>query len=194
MRFFTADSHFTLTDYSGTVIRDFRPFKTCSKMNKAIIKCWNKQTKKGDVIYHLGDFSNYNKTDKESYKKTLKLVKKLKAKVILILGNNEEYTVKHEFNGDFEAYKEYLLSLGFAGVVEGGMYIEIEGKLFYLNHYPKNHALDAFNLFGHIHGTGFVKKYGFNVGIDNHYLRLFSEDEIMRMVHSIPLFDENVYE
>lgn len=194
MRFFTADSHFTLTDYKGVVLRDFRPFKTCNQMNKTIIKLWNKQAKKGDIIYHLGDFVNFNKDDENSYAETFKLVKKLKAKVILILGNNEELLIKQKFNGDYEAFKKYLLQLGFSYVVREGMYVEIENRKFYLNHYPKNHRGDAINLFGHIHGTGFVKRYGFNIGVDNHYLRLFNEEEIMTMVRSIPLYDENVYE
>lgn len=194
MKFFTADTHFTFKDFDGVVSRDFRPFKNTRKMNKTIIKLWNKQAKKGDIIYHLGDFMNYNKEDTLSYKKAAKLVKKIKAKVILILGNNEEYIVKYEYGGDYEAFKKFLLDAGFAYVIREGAYLEIENRRFYMNHYPKNHHQDAINLFGHIHGTGFVKRYGFNVGVDNHYLRLFSEEEIMRMVRSIPYYDENVYE
>lgn len=194
MMYFTADSHFTLTDYEDVVLRDFRPFKTTKQMNNTIIKKWNKQAKKGDTIYHLGDFANFSKNEKHSYMQMFKLVKKINAKVILILGNNEEYIIKHEFGGDYEAFKDYLLKVGFSDVIREGMYLEIENRKFYLNHYPKNHKSDAINLFGHIHGTGFVKRYGFNVGVDNHYLNLFSEKEIMKMVHSIQYYDENVYE
>ena len=63
MNFFTSDSHFTLMDKNDTIKRDFRPFKTVKQMNRFIIKCWNKQAGKNDVIYHLGDFSNFNKVD-----------------------------------------------------------------------------------------------------------------------------------
>ena len=35
---------------------------------------------------------------------------------------------------------------------------------------------------------------GFNVGVDNHYFRLFSEDEIIELVGRRKVFDENVYE
>ncbi len=194
MKYFTADSHFSLYDYHGAIARDFRPFKSCKQMNRKIIRIWNKQAKRGDTIYHLGDFSNFNKTDESSYKITMKYVKKLKAKVVLVLGNNENRILEREFNGDYEAFKNFLLSCGFADVVKEGMYIEIDDKKFYLNHFPKNYKKDAINLFGHIHGTGFVKRYGFNVGLDNRYLRMFSENDIIEMVSRIPYFDENVYE
>ncbi len=190
--FFTADSHFTLKE-CYILNRDFRPFKDLKTMNREIVKIWNKQAKKHDIIYHLGDFVNYYNGD-DSYKETFKLIKKINAKVILIIGNNEERLIKHEFNGDKETFKQYLLHLGFKDVIFGGMYLELKGKRFYLNHFPKNHVSDAINLFGHIHGSGFVKKYGFNVGIDNHYLRLFSEDDIFNLIENIPLYDENVYE
>ena len=194
MRFFTADSHFTLVDYKDTIKRDFRPFKTVKQMNKTMIKLWNKQAGKDDIIYHLGDFSNFNKFDNESYKTTYKFVKKLKAKVVLILGNNEEYIIHFVYNDNYEEFKKFLLDMGFYDVIRDGMYMDIQGKKFYLNHLPSNHKDDAINLFGHIHGTVFVKKYGFNVGVDNHYFKLFSEDDILELVSRIPVFDKNVYE
>lgn len=194
MRFFTSDSHFTLTDYNDTIKRDFRPFKSVRQMNRTIIKLWNKQAGKNDIIYHLGDFSNFNRVDNESYKTTLKFVKKIKAKVILIIGNNEEYIIHHIYNDNYEKFKAFLLEIGFADVIRGGIYIDIQDKKYYLNHFPIHHKDNAINLFGHIHGTVFVKKYGFNVGVDNNYFRLFSEDDIIELTSRIKLFDENVYE
>lgn len=194
MRFWTADSHFSFADYEGTVERDYRPFKSVKQMNRKIIKTWNSQAGKNDVIYHLGDFVNYNKVDNKYYREILSLVKKIKAKVILILGNNEERLVHYEFNDDFDKFRKYLLELGFKDVISGGTYVDIGGKKFYLNHYPKNHKDDAINLFGHIHNCCFVKKYGFNVGVDNHYFRLFSEKDINELLDKLKYFDENVYE
>lgn len=194
MRFFTSDSHFTLVDANDTIKRDFRPFKTVAEMNRKILKTWNKQAGKDDIIYHLGDFSNFNKFDNESYKTTLKFVRKLKAKVILIIGNNEEYIIHYVYNDNYEEFKKFLLECGFHDVIRGGTYIDIEDKKFYLNHFPMNHKDNAINLFGHIHGTVFVKKYGFNVGVDNHYFKLFSEMDIIDLVNRRKFFDENVYE
>lgn len=194
MKFFTADTHFTLVDYNDTIKRDFRPFKTVNEMNKKIIKIWNKQAGKDDIIYHLGDFANFNKFDDKGYVKTLAFVKKIKAKVVLVIGNNEEYIIHYAFNDDYEAFKKMLFDAGFYDVIRGGMYLEFGEKKFYLNHYPSKHRDDAINLFGHIHGTVFVKKYGFNVGVDNNYFHLFSEDQILDLVKRRCLFDENVYE
>jgi len=194
MRFFTSDTHFTLCDEKDTLKRDFRPFKTVRQMNETILKIWNKQAGKDDVIYHLGDFSNFNKFDQESYKTTLGFVKKLKAKVILIIGNNEEYIIHYVYNDDYESFKKFLLDMGFYDVVRDGMFIDIGESKFYLTHKPENHKDGVINLFGHIHGTVFVKKYGFNVGVDNHYFRLFDENDILELVSRIPAFDKNVYE
>ena len=89
MKFFTADSHFSLVD--NTIIpRDFRPFETLSEMNEYIIDKWNQDAGKEDIIYHLGDFVNYNSFDNKNYKEYFELVKKINAQVILILGNNEK--------------------------------------------------------------------------------------------------------
>ena len=194
MRFFTADSHFSINDFEGTVLRDYRPFRSVNQMNKYIIKTWNKQAKKGDVIYHLGDFVNYNFRDKQSFKKTFEFVKKIKAKVILILGNNEQRLVKYEFDDDFEKFRDYLLSLGFADVIKEGLFLDICNRKFYLNHFPSHHKDDVLNLFGHIHNCCFIKKYGYNVGVDNHYFKLFSEDDIFDLLDKTKYFDENVYE
>lgn len=192
--FFTADTHFGLNDFYGTVARDFRPFKSPRQMNAKIVKLWNKQAKKNDVIYHLGDFVNYNYKDIKSYDKCFKIVRKIKAKVVLVLGNNEKRILLHEFGNDFEKFKSYLLNVGFCEVYENDYYMDLREFKLYLNHFPVNHKDDYINLFGHIHGTGFVKRYGYNVGIDNHYLSLFSEQDIVNLIGNRSLYDENVYE
>ena len=192
--FFTADTHFGLFDYEGCVQRDFRPFKTIEDMNNFIIKLWNNQVNKNDIIYHIGDFVNYNHKDNLSYEVCFDYVKKINAKVILILGNNEKRLLEQKFNNDFDSFKSYLLNKGFYDVVKDGLELELLGNKLYLTHQPKDHKSGVINLFGHIHGCGFVKRYGFNVGVDNHYLSLFSEDEIERLIAYLPLYDENVLE
>ncbi len=193
MRFFTADTHFSLNDYKGVIKRDFRPFKTNMQMNKKIISIWNKQAGKNDVIYHLGDFANYNSFDETSYSLCLKFVKKIKAKVILICGNNEERIIKKVYNGDFEKFKSALIEMGFKDVYKDNLQIEIDGKPVNMVHRPADHKQGMENLFGHIHNCVFVKPYGFNVGVDNHYLKLFTENEIIDMFSRRTIYDENVY-
>lgn len=73
MIFFTSDSHFCCE----TVFRrDKRPFKNVGESDKFIIKTWNKQAKKDDIIYFIGDFCSYGSNSQFLYEKALKYVKK----------------------------------------------------------------------------------------------------------------------
>lgn len=193
MNFFTADAHFTYKD-DTIIYREFRPFKTLEEMNDKIIKIWNDQARKDDTIYCLGDFINYHWEDLD-YKTHLSLVKKIKAKVILILGNNEERVLNNDFNNDFKKFKKYLISLGFYGVIRHDLILKIGDHNYYLTHKPSDCRKESeYNLFGHIHKSAFVKRYGFNVGVDNHYFKLFSENDIIDLQGRRKFFDENVYE
>ena len=100
MNFFTADSHFSKLDET-IITRDFRPFESLEKMNEEIIKIWNVEADSNDIIYHLGDFVNYNSFDNKNYEECFGFVKKIKAKLVLILGNNE--------NKILARVKKYLL-------------------------------------------------------------------------------------
>ena len=192
MNFFTADSHFSDSDNS-VLTRDFRPFDSLDEMNKKIIEIWNKQVKNEDIIYHLGDFVNYNKID-SNYDHRIKLVKKIKAKVILILGNNEKRIMDNDFSGDFKKFRQYLISCGFYDVYESELNLKIGENEFKLVHYPNDADKDSvYNLFAHIHNSCFVKRYGFNVGVDNHYFKLFSENDIIDLESRRTFFDEDVY-
>lgn len=71
---FTSDTHFS----SGRTLElSKRPFKTVEEMDNTIIENWNSIVGKDDVVFHLGDFGDYNK------------VKELNGKIILITGNYE---------------------------------------------------------------------------------------------------------
>lgn len=193
MNYFTADTHFSINDVT-IIDREFRPFKNLEEMNNKIIEIWNKQVTKNDTIYCLGDFVNYNWEDVD-YDVTFKFVKKINAKLVLILGNNEERILKNDFNDNFESFKKYLISLGFFDVVRHDLTLKINGYDYYLTHKPSDcNKKSEYNLFGHVHKSVFIKKYGFNVGVDNHYFKLFSEEDVFDMQSRRPLFDENVYD
>ena len=192
MVFFTADSHFSGSDES-VITRDFRPFNSLDEMNDRIIEIWNNQVQNGDKIYHLGDFVNYNWIDL-NYDERLKFVKKINADVVLILGNNEKRILENDFAGDFQSFKNYLLQCGFFDVFENKTHVDIKGKEFLLTHCPIDaDKTKSTNLFGHIHKCGFVKKYGLNVGVDNHYFKLFTEEDILDMDSRRKFFEDNVY-
>lgn len=176
---FTSDTHFDSLD---TIIRENRPFKSCNDFNKHVISLWNQQVDIDDIIYHIGDFANYNKDEKTQWKQGLMHVKDIKCKIVLIIGNNEERIIKEQFSNSFEQFEKWCKSVGFYKVAEQ-LEMTIDNKLIYLNHYPKNHKTGYVNLFGHVHRTtGIWKPYGINVGCDLNHFYLYSTDEIIRLL------------
>ena len=179
MRFFTSDIHF---GDEFTLKVDARPFVSTKKFDKFILKIWNKQARKGDTIFVVGDFVDCDGAEHDGWKKTIGYVKKVKADVVLIIGNNEERIIKYFFDNDFESFKKYCLSLGFKDVVKD-MEISFCGRDFFMTHKPVDKKEGVINLFGHIHrSTGIYRPFGFNIGCDNNHFRLYSEKDIMKLV------------
>ena len=176
MYYFTSDLHF---GDDGTVKFDMRPFKNSKEFDKYVIKTWNKQANKNDTIYVIGDFVDCDKNgNDESWRKTLEYVKKVKANVVLILGNNEERVVKNYFNGNFSEFRNYCLNLGFKEVYENTV-VHFLDRDFYLTHKPINSNKEMINLFGHMHRScGLYKPFGINIGCELNHFRLFSEEDI----------------
>ena len=180
MRFFTSDTHF---GDEKTIKRDMRPFKSAKEFDRFVLKTWNKQTTKDDTIYVLGDFISCHHNENESYPQTLPYAKKLKAKVILILGNNEERAIKYYFDNDFDKFRDFCIKSGFEDVKKSDT-ITINKKKFFLTHKPSGCRPDMLNLFGHLHRSGGVyRPFGFNVGCDLNHFRLYSEDDIISLTY-----------
>lgn len=178
--FFTSDTHFCSPNI---VKRENRPFKNIKRCDKFTIKTWNKQAKKEDIIYHLGDFVNCNDQDIDSWKTAVTYIKKIKAKVILIIGNNEQKVIEKFFDNDFLKFRDFFIARGFADV-KNDDYLSFLNQNFYLNHYPKNHKDNYINLFGHTHrATGLWKPFGFNLGVDLNHFKLFSETDIKKLIY-----------
>lgn len=179
MYYFSSDTHF---GDEQTLKVDCRPFKTVKQFDKFVIKTWNKQAKKGDTIFVVGDFVDCDGPNSEGWRESIKYVKKIKAQVVLILGNNEERIIKFFFDDNFEAFKKFAIETGFKDVVKN-LEIEFKGKKFYLVHKPVDHKEGVINLFGHIHrSTGIYREFGFNVGCDLNHFRLYSEDDIFHLM------------
>lgn len=175
MLFFTSDLHFGSDD---TIKFDNRPFKNSKHFEKKIIKNWNKVTKFNDTIYVVGDFVDCHPKTQSFCLDKLLLAKKIKAKIVLIIGNNEERIIQQFFDNNFEKFKEYCISCGFYDVKENDI-VEVNGIKFYLTHKPKNHKKDILNLFGHSHkAIGLYKSFGFNIGCDLNNYNLYSEKDI----------------
>ena len=129
------------------------------------IKKWNSVVGKDDIVYHLGDFGNYE------------ILKQLNGKVILICGNYE----KEEFNNKtFPEYRQKLIRLGFKDVYRDNLVLDksVFGVPVNLTHKPSDCKENMFNLFGHVHSLKPVMKNGFNVCLEYHKFVPVSKDFI----------------
>lgn len=188
MNYFTSDTHF---GDDSILEQDLRPFKNAKQFAKKLISTWNKQTKKDDIIYVVGDFLDCDGAGCDSWKNSLELVKKIKAKVVLILGNNEQRVIKYYFNNNFEKFKEYCLGVGFKDVLSN-VVIKMRDMEFFLTHKPFDYNPNYFNLFGHMHAAGgLYKPFGLNVGCDLSHFRLLSENDIFHFIEKKARFWDN---
>ena len=179
MYFFSSDTHFA-DDYTMEI--DNRPFKNSKVFDKFVIKTWNKQAKKGDIIFVIGDFVDCDGEGYDGWKKSILYVKKLKADVVLVMGNNEERVVKYNFNNDFNLFREFCLKIGFKEVYQNHT-IKMRDMEFYLTHKPADCKMDMLNLFGHTHRSGgLYRPFGFNIGCDINHFRLYSENDIFKLI------------
>ena len=110
------------------------------------------------------------------------MVKKIKANVVLIIGNNEERVIKYFFDGEFDLFKEFCLQLGFKEVYKN-LTLNLRGKDFYLTHKPLDYNPKYINLFGHTHASGGIyKPFGLNVGCDLFHFNLLSENDLFYLL------------
>lgn len=52
--YFTSDTHFY---HKNIIAYCERPWHSVEEMNSALIKNWNKEVSKSDIVYHLGDIA-----------------------------------------------------------------------------------------------------------------------------------------
>ena len=162
-RFFTADTHF-----GHRLMADQRGFSSIEEMDQVLIKAWNDKVPEKAMVYHLGDFSMYNKADAS------KLVQRLNGQICLIIGNHD-YKIPDGlgFSDKMYTYKGDRAS-GRPDIV--------------LCHYamlswPKKHY-GALHLFGHSHGKlQNPEPRSMDVGVDTRPdLSPYSEREILELL------------
>lgn len=155
--FFTSDTHF---GEERSMKLSNRPFKSVDEMNWEIIKQWNMKISNNDIVYHLGDFGDYN------YLKFLNF-----KQLNLIVGN---------YDKNYERIKELYPDREINIIDKETHKISLSDKeSVTLTHYPSlTKESDEFYLFGHIHGLRMVKKNALNVGVDAHYFKPLSLDEV----------------
>lgn len=170
--FVTSDLHF---GHKNIIKYENRPYQNIEQMDKDLIKKWNDTVEKDDTVYVLGDFSWYRG------EKTNEILKQLKGKKILIIGNHDRnFLDDKKFDKtlfeEIEYYKE----------------LKYNKRMYILFHYPiaehNGKMYGAVHLYGHIHTMNLeleqnLKPLGYNVGVDrNNYKpinieRIGGEDE-----------------
>lgn len=164
--FFTADTHF---DQERTRVLSRRPYKTTEDMTVDLINKWNTTIKPDDLVFHLGDFGNY---EDRQY---------LNGKIILICGNYESGISDDE-----------LLSYGFDEVYRETYNIKYNGNIITMQHEPRKikdqrHLSESgiINLYGHVHKLCMVKECGLCVSTDCHNFRPIDFETIEFYVNGI---------
>lgn len=133
MNYYIADTHF---GHANVIRYDNRPFDNVKNMDDAIITLWNETVTDDDTVYILGDFSWYKEDE------TLKILKSLKGKKILIKGNHDR--VSNKISRCFDKVCDYLE-------------ITDNGTKVVMSHYPmpfwNGQFRDSIHLYGHVHNS-----------------------------------------
>lgn len=178
--YFTSDTHF---GSQRTLELSKRPFTSVEEMDRVMIDNWNSVVGKDDIVYHLGDFGNYD------------IIKQLNGMVVLIYGNYEVDDSKK----NPELYSE-LISKGFHNVLDWAdeqYNFEINSNLICMAHKPTvltDTDDKKIHLFGHIHKLQMVKKRGLNVGVDCHNFTPIDLDTVLFYHNAIQkYYDKDVF-
>ncbi|MDD3399408.1 MAG: nucleoside 2-deoxyribosyltransferase domain-containing protein [Candidatus Methanomethylophilaceae archaeon] len=165
--FFTSDTHFS---QERTLELSYRPFRSIEEMDLQLISNWNKRLNSESIVFHLGDFGNFN--------------------ILPLLNFKKMYFIK----GNYEI-KEAISSINDSRVtiVKPG-YIKLNEKKFFLCHEPIQDTIAEFYLFGHIHRLQMVKRNGINVGVDANRFNPMSVKELEFLYGGVTKhYDENVF-
>jgi calcineurin-like phosphoesterase family protein len=132
--YFISDTHF---GHANVIKYSKRPFADVEEMNEALIANWNAVVKRGDRVYHLGDFSFVGP------EVTKAILSRLTGEIHLIRGNHDYHMPAHVENL-------------FASVRDLHM-VKIDGQKVFLSHYAmrtwESSHHGSWNLHGHSHGT-----------------------------------------
>jgi len=152
--FVISDTHFNhknIIEYTG------RPFKTVEEMNKEMIKRWNNEVGKDDLVIHLGDFALGSKEEIKELKNRLNGI------ILLIRGNHDHQSKINE-----------------AGFIIIEDYIIIGDKIF--SHRPIEKNLIPYgltNVHGHIHEKESLG--GINVSVEKINYEPLELEELKRL-------------
>jgi calcineurin-like phosphoesterase family protein len=138
---FTADHHF---GHKG-ILKHRSRFSSLVEMHHTLVEAWNSRVKRGDTVYHLGDFLWKEPFDYRC----------LNGDVVLIIGNHDKRQ-KVPFP------------------VHNTLQVKVNGQKIWLSHYahriwPSSHH-GSWHLYGHSHGSlpDDPNALSMDVGVDCH--------------------------
>jgi calcineurin-like phosphoesterase family protein len=168
----TSDIHF---DHTNIIKYCNRPYSDVGEMNEAIIANWNSIVMPDDLVLVAGDVCMGN------LEHSIKYVKRLSGRKILIKGNHDKKALKfEEFRQQFEAIHDYLE-------------FKDNGDTFIISHYPfatwNGAHRGSMHLHGHSHGsykpglpTTLDQGKILDVGMDVHGMCPISFDKIRKIM------------
>lgn len=167
MIYFTSDTHF---GHHNIIKYCNRPFNNIDEHDDALVDNWCSIVKKGDTVYHLGDFGNT-----KDYDRLRKICNKLTGQIMFIRGNHDTNLDAIKFR--FKFIKDtHLISTK----------IENAKIRLFLSHYPHrtwiHRSRDSYHLFGHTHGNLGSHGLSFDIGVDCWQYRPISIVEVHNYV------------
>lgn len=183
---FTSDTHFGA---ERTLKLSKRPFKTVEEMDKELIDKWNEVVADCDIVYHLGDFGDYE------------VAKQLNGKIRMVMGNYERRDVNLgvDFSDKFEIIYKNDFQTIWAELYNEKDKTAINYKIS-MSHEPSflrdiPISSNEINLFGHVHKLSMIKKYGINVGVDCHNFYPISLETVLCYHNAIlNFYDQEVFD
>lgn len=188
--FFTSDTHFS---QQRTLELSRRPFHDVKEMDLTMISNWNKRVRRGDVVFHAGDFMDPGKLDSLGY-----ILNTLNFETLIwVLGNydrkaiNDIRPIVDQFNAEHGESRKVVL-------MEHPVHVSVNGKNYVVCHEPNDYPIDNVTddeviLFGHIHGRAFAKTDGFDLGTDYHGFKPISSEQVEWFRNAMQYWDQNVF-
>ena len=169
--FFTSDTHFC----HFNILRFCnRPFNNVEEMNEILIEKWNSVVKKGDRVYHLGDFGFRAKDNKE----LITIFNRLNGSKYLIIGNHDDETVVKQMNWVYIKEQDGL---------------RVASDYVWMNHFPmrswnRSHY-GSFHIYGHVHSKCNIYGKSIDVGCDAWDYTPVSFDTIKLILDKCPMIN-----
>lgn len=187
---FTSDTHYhhknivrgttswDLSRLDGSSHVSVRNFHTLEQHNEALVDNINEVVAKGDVLYHLGDWS-FGGEDK-----ICQFYEQLHCENIhLILGNHDHHIERNPNRYPFLSVQHYKE-------------ITIAKQQFILSHYAfrvwNHHHKGSIHLYGHSHGSlPQLENRSMDVGVDTNNLMPYNINDILKIMYKRPVHVED---